>query len=128
MEQILLVYGLPKEIITTTVVLYNNTKAMIRSSGDDTNFFDIADRVLQGDTLAPYLLIICLDSVLGTSIDLIKENGSTFKKARSRQYPVETKTDADYPNDLALLTNAPAQAESLLNLLEQRHLTSVECK
>ncbi len=31
--------------------------------------------VLQGDTLAPYLFIICLDNVLITSIDKIKENG-----------------------------------------------------
>ena len=31
--------------------------------------------VLQGDTLAPYLFIICLDYVLKMSIDLLKENG-----------------------------------------------------
>ena len=45
------------------------------------------------------------------SIDLIKENG--------RQYPVETMTNADYTDNLVLLTNTPAQAESLLDSLEQ---------
>ena len=30
----------------------------------DTDYFNIAAGVLQGDTLAPYLLIICLDYLL----------------------------------------------------------------
>ena len=36
--------------------------------------------VLQGDTLAPYIFIICLDYVLRTSLDLIKDKGLTLKK------------------------------------------------
>ena len=36
----------------------------IRSLDGDTDFFDIIAGVLQGDTLAPYLFIICLDYVL----------------------------------------------------------------
>ena len=43
----------------------------------------------------------------------------TKKKARSRWYPSETKADADYTYDLALLANIPAQAESQLHSLEQ---------
>ena len=30
-------------------------------------------------------------------------------KARSRQYPAQTITDADYTDDIALLANTPAQ-------------------
>ena len=41
----------------------------------NTEYFDIVAGVLQGDTLAPYLFIICLDYVLRTSIDKIRENG-----------------------------------------------------
>ena len=37
----------------------------------------------------------------------------TLKKTRSR-YPSENIIDADYADDLALLTNTPAQAESQL--------------
>ena len=51
---------------------------------------------LQGDTLAPYLFIICLDYVLKTSIDKIRENGFELTKKRSRKYPAKTITDADY--------------------------------
>ena len=48
------------------------------------------------------------------SIDLIKENSFTLKKARSKQYPTETMTDADYTENLELFTNTPAQTESLM--------------
>ena len=41
------------------------------------DYFDVVAGVLQGDTLAPYLFIICLDYVLRTSIDKIKENSIT---------------------------------------------------
>ena len=35
------------------------------------------------------------------------------------RYPIKTITDADYADDIALLANAPAQAETLLHSLEQ---------
>ena len=51
---------------------------MVCSPDSDTDFFDIVAGVLQGNTLAPYLYIICLDYVLRTTIDIIKETGFTF--------------------------------------------------
>ena len=75
--------------------------------------------VLLGDTLAPYLFIICLDYMLRTSIDKIEENGFKLTKERGRRYPTKTITVADYADDIALLTNAPAQAKSLLHSLER---------
>ena len=53
----------------------------------DSDYFDIVAGVLQGDTLAAYLFIICLEYVLTTSIDKIKENGFKLTKERSRRYP-----------------------------------------
>ena len=92
-----------------------NTKAMIRSPLEDIDFFDIVAGVLWGDKIAPYLFIIRLGYVLPISIDLIKDEGFTlYKKAKSRQYPIETITDADHAVNLELLTNTPAQTESLL--------------
>ena len=43
-----------------------------------------------------------------------EENGFTFKKTRSR-YLAETMTNADYRDNLALLTNTPTQAKFILN-------------
>ena len=66
------------------MMLYSNTKVKIRSPDGDTDSFDIVAGVLQGDTLAPYLFIICLDYVLRTSIVLIK-NGFTLKKKKKQK-------------------------------------------
>ena len=119
MELILLAYGLPKETVAPIMILYRNTKVKVRSPDGDTEYFDIVAGVLQGDTLAPYLFIICLDYVLRTSIDKIRENGFELTKKRSKRYPAKTITDADQADDWALLANTPIQAETLLHSLER---------
>ena len=87
MEQILLAYGTPKESDAAIMILYRNTKVKVRSPDGDTDYFDIVAGVLQGDTLASYLFIICPYYVLRTSIDKIQENGFELTKKRSRRYP-----------------------------------------
>ena len=50
----------------------------------------------------------------------MKENGFySGKGKRGRLYPAQTITDTDYADDIALLANAPAQAESQLHGLEE---------
>ena len=119
MEQILLAYSLPKETFAIKMMLYRNTKVKVRFPVVDTDYFDIVAGVLQGDTLARYLFIICLDYILRTSIDEIKYNDFMLTTERSRRYPAQTITDVDYVYDIALLANAPAQAETLLHSLER---------
>ena len=82
MELILLAYGLPKVTVAAIMILYRNTKVKVRSPDGDTEYFDIVAGVLQGDTLAPYLFLICLDYVLRTSIDKIRENGFELTKKK----------------------------------------------
>ena len=65
MEKILLAYGLPKETVAAIMILYRNTKVKVRSPDADTEYFDIVAGVLPGDTLAPYLFIICQTMCLG---------------------------------------------------------------
>ena len=91
----------------------------VRSPYGDTEYFDIVAGVQQGDTLAPYLFIICLDYVLRTSIDKIRENGFEMTKKKSRRHPPKTITDADYADDIAILANTPNQAETLLHSLQR---------
>ena len=100
------------------MMLYKSAEVKVRSPDGDTDLFDIVVGVLQGDTLTPYLFLICLDYVLRTLIDLMKGNDFTQTKASSRWYSAQTITDADYADDLALLANTPAQAESLQHSLE----------
>ena len=119
MEQILLACGPPKETVAAITVLYRNTKVKVRSPDRDREYFDIVAGVLQGDTIAPYLFIICLDYVLRTSIDKIKENGFELTKKRSRKYLAKTITEADYTDDITILANTTNQAETLLLSLER---------
>ena len=95
MEQILLAYGLQKETVAAITILYRNTKVKVRSPDGDTEYFDIMAGVLQGDTPAPYLFIICLDNVLRISIDKIRENGFELTKKEAegtlqKQLPTPT--------------------------------------
>ena len=92
---------------------------MVRSPDGDTSFFDIKAGVLQGDTIAPYIFIICLDYVLRNSADSNKELGFTLSEARSRRYPAETITDADYADDIALMTDTISDATYLLHHIEK---------
>ena len=100
-------------------MLCRNTKVKVRSPDRNTDYFDIVAGVLQGDTLALYLFIICLDYVLRTAIDKMKDNSCKLAKERSKRYPAQTITDADYTDHIALLANTPAQAETLLHSLER---------
>ena len=57
-------------------MIYNQNKKLLATSNwknKETNEPAVAG-VLQGDTLSPYLFIICLDYVLRTSINKIREN------------------------------------------------------
>ena len=118
MEQILLTYGLPKETVAAIMMLYRNTQVKVHSLDGDTDYFDIVAGVRQGHILAPYLFVICLDYMLRTSIYKIKENGFKLTKERSTRYPAKTITDTNYADNIALLANAPTQAETLLHSLE----------
>ena len=75
-----------------------------------THYFGIGAGVLQGDTFAPYLFIICLDYVSRTHL---------LTKERSRRYSAHSIVDVDHADDIALLVNTSAQAETLLHSLER---------
>ena len=106
------------ELNSNTYRAKNNQENSDSPDGD-TEYFDIVAGVLQGDKRVPYLFIICLDYVLRTSIDKIRENDFELIKKRSRGYPAKTITDADYADDIALLANTPNQAETLLHSLKR---------
>ena len=53
---------------------------MVCTPDGNNSFFDIVTRVLLGDTLVPYLFIICQNYVFWILLDLIKENRFMLKK------------------------------------------------
>ena len=119
MKQILLAFKIPEETVNAIMMLYINTKSMVRSPDGDTDFFEITSGVLQGDTLAPYLFVICLDYILRKALDSDKELGFTLVEYKSRRHPAVKITDADYADDLAIISDYLSDSSALLHKLEE---------
>ena len=99
------------------MMLFWYMKAIVQSPDGNTEFFDIVAGVLLRDTL-PLIYVYNLRRLCTSNLNKSnKENSCTFKKIRSWRYSAETIIDTDYPDYLALLTNTPAQAKSLLHSL-----------
>ena len=118
MFEILELYGLPREIIDAIKVLYTNTQATVLTPDGETEPFDILAGILQGDTLAPFLFIIVIDYIMRISVDSIKEKGLMYQPRKSSRYPALHITDADFADDIALLSDNLQGAQSLLSSLE----------
>ena len=101
------------------MILYKNTKSMVRSPDGDTELFNILAGVLQGDTLEPFLFVICLGYLVRISIDKCNDYGLTLELARSRRFPTKKINDADYADDSALLSDNSNNAQKLFHILEQ---------
>ena len=109
-------YGIPDEIISAIMIAYINTKSIVRTDDGDTEFIKISGGVLQGDTLAPFLFIICLDYVLKRASD--RNNDLGFTLIDRKIYPAILITDVYYSDDLAILTDKTNEAILLLHKIE----------
>ena len=92
---------------------------MVRSPDVDTHFFKITTGVLQGDTIALFLFIICLDYVLRKSIDCNTDLGLQITERKSTRYPAINITEADYADDIAITINNLREANLLLHSIEK---------
>ena len=76
--------------------------------------------VLQGDTLAPQFIMqqpihYASSAVLRTAIDPLDKHGFILKKRQSQRHRAIFITDADYADDLALLSNSFEEGIKLLH-------------
>eukprot|EP00111_Clytia_hemisphaerica_P013585 TCONS_00039929-protein len=101
------------------MMLYENTESMVRSPDGDTDFFNITKGVLQGDTLAPYLFVICLDYIMRKATEDNTNLGFTLKQQTSRRHPPDMITDADYADDLCITSDLLNDATVLLHRIEE---------
>ena len=100
-------------------MLYKNTKVKVCSPEWRHRLLQHCSRCAARRYINPHLFIICLDYVLRTSIDIMKDIGFKLAKERSRRYPTQTITDVGYADDITLLANTPAQVEPMLHSLER---------
>ena len=118
MFEILSLYGIPQPIIEAIRVLYTNTSSTVLTPDGETKPIDIMAGILQGDTLAPFLFILVLDYVLRHSLDLNNTKGFQLQSRKSSRHPAIHLTDADFADDIALISNTISDAQTLLNSLE----------
>lgn len=116
--KILRAYGIPNTIVDLIERMYTGTIAKVITADGLTAAFRILAGVMQGDTLAPYLFVIVIDYVM-TLVTSNGDMGFTTAPARSRRYPAERVTDADFADDLALLTDTLKDAQEMLDSLEK---------
>ena len=91
---------------------------MPKSDGE-TDFFQIAAGILQGNTLAPYLFVLVLDSVMHKTLEgKDDELGFKLQRRRSCWVAPTIMKDLDFADDIALLTEEIHQVQEILNRLE----------
>ena len=97
--------------------MYVNTLAVVITPEGEMEQFPIDTSVLQGDPLAPFLFIICLNYTLRWAIT--DSDGLTLKHCRSSRHPAVVLPDLDYADDIALLENSIKSAQDLLICVEK---------
>ena len=100
------------------VRMFKITKVLIPDG--ETNSFYINSGVLQGDTLAPFLFIIVFKYGMRSAIQCREEElGFELESKKSRSYPATILTDLSYAADIALVSHAVYQAQTLLTCVEE---------
>ena len=109
------------------MMLYKNTKVKVRYPDGDTDYFDNVAGLLQGDTLAQYLFINCLDDMLRTSTRFNERKRLQAEKQRILTQQTITpqqnnSSDAKLPrNEVAAFCRIPpaTEHETMLQSLER---------
>ena len=123
MIKILRAYGIPDIIVKAIEDTHHETKAKVITPDGETDGFDIYGGVLQGDTLAPNLLITVLDYCLRSAINGREEHlGFTINPRQSRRVGPLMVTDLDFADDIALVSDIACQAQELLDRIEDAAL------
>ena len=117
MLRILLADGISHKMVEAIQEMYENTSALVIITEGKPDLFPIDTGVLQGDPLAPFPFIICLDCALKTAIS--PSDGITLKRRQSSRHPEESLSDLAYADDIAFLKNVLKEAEDLFHRVEE---------
>ena len=93
--------SLSVHLIANVMQFYIGTSAVVATAHGNTEIFSTTSCVLQGDSLAPFLIITLLDYVLReTRLDNI--DGFTITPHRSSRHPVVRIGALMYADDIAI--------------------------
>ena len=104
-------------LIANLMQFYIGTSAVVATAHKNTEKFATTSRVLQGDTLAPFLFITLLDYVLREML-LDNIDGFTIAPHRSSCYPAVRIGALVYANDIAITCDTIDQAKNVFGCLE----------
>jgi hypothetical protein len=111
LEQIILLYGVPQQLVSAIMALYINTTACVRTSDGLTDNFATSSGILQGDTLAPFLFVVVMDFVLRIALLPFPEDAFLFADGE------EPLPALAYADDVALLARDIHAAERMVERL-----------
>ena len=89
MTKILKAYGIPPRLLKAIEATYTGTMAKVVTPDGVTDEFELLAGVLQGDTLAPFLLIMVLDYALIKATIDHEDLGFTVNPRQSRRIGAE---------------------------------------
>jgi Reverse transcriptase (RNA-dependent DNA polymerase) len=119
---VLLHYYVPEELVEAVMSMYYGAKAKVNYSNDQfTNFIDLSIGVLQGNSLAPYLLVIVVDYVMrvalaGQSLGLkIINKVETTTRIKT---PAKYITDLDFADDIMLISDDAINSQKQLDSVD----------
>jgi len=98
--------------------MYNNSSSSVQSMDGPTKEFLTTAGILQGDTLAPYVFVIVVDSILRQSLETMKEKGIDSKPKRSNHDRDKHLTDLDSADGIAWTATLLEDARDLLISVE----------
>ena len=116
---ILKAYGIPTTIIDAIKLIYENSAAQVITPDGETSFFNILAGIFQGDTLAPFLFIVCLDYALKEAFKISDGNcGIIIEPKQGSRSPEIRLKDLANADDIAIINKSLDLAKNLLHCVE----------
>ena len=108
-------FAVPPMLRQMILASYNAPSGYVRVDFGETDHFDISSGVLQGDVLAPFLFIMCLDRILERAMQN-SEFGITLRRigTKSRGMQEIKLTDIDYADDIVFFSNTKETLEAMI--------------
>jgi hypothetical protein len=97
--------------------LYEETRAKVKTPDGLTQEFVTEAGVLQGDVLAPFLFVMCLDVALRIALP-DDSDGFELERRRSSRYPAKKLSMMAFADDIVLISSCVTGAQKMLTSLE----------
>ena len=100
-------FSVPPMLTRIILATYESPTGYVRTDFGNTKSFEISSGVLQGDVLAPFLFIMCLDRILDRALQSPDFGLTLFSTGtKSRGISKLRITDIDYADDVVFFASS----------------------